>query len=414
LLGQNLVPQLFDDWADPADSVTPNRITALNWFIAGFIIFAVIGAGASLCININRFSLHSIYRNRLIRAFLGTRSDRHPDPFIDFDSNDNPRMHELWSSVEAGNWRPFHVINIALNVVTTKQLAWQERMAEPFTVSALHCGTACLGFRSSQVYGDKEGISLGTAMAISGAAASPNMGYNSSPFIAFLMTLFNVRLGWWLGNPGPKGAQCYAHDGPAFAIKPLLHEAFGMTTDDRNYVYLSDGGHFENLGLYEMVRRRCRFILVSDAGCDPEFRLEDLGNAVRKIGIDLGVRIRFEKLEALKPRGAASDGGQTQNYHAIAEVDYRAADGGGENGVILFVKPGFHGDESAGVRSYAMAHPDFPHQATIDQWFGESQFESYRALGFEILDGILSRALAADAGGVDQKLRSALMSLQKS
>ena len=84
-------------------------------------------------------------------------------------------------------------------------------------------------------------------MAISGAAASPNMGYNSSPIITFLMTLFNVRLGWWLGNPGPKGERTYSHDGPSFAIRPLVNEAFGVTTDDRKYVYLSDGGHFENL-----------------------------------------------------------------------------------------------------------------------------------------------------------------------
>ena len=407
LLGENLVPKLFDDWAEKRNAM-PDRPAALEWFIAGFVIFAVIGAGTSKCININRFSLHSLYRNRLIRAFLGAHSDRHPDPFIDFDPGDNPRMQQLWSPVAADNWRPFHIINIALNIVTTKQLAWQERKAEPFTVSALHSGTGCLGFRSSQVYGGEDGITLGTAMAISGAAASPNMGYNSSPIITFLMTLFNVRLGWWLGNPGPKGNQSYRHDGPATAIKSLLYEAFGLTTDDRKYVYLSDGGHFENLGLYEMVRRRCRFILVSDAGCDPEFRFEALGNAVRKIEIDLGVRIRFEKLEALKPRGVdASDGAQVQSYHAIAEVDYRAADGGGENGVILYVKPAFHGNESAGIRSYAMANPEFPHQSTIDQWFTESQFESYRALGFEIMDGVLSQTLSKKSNAENPSLGDA-------
>ena len=114
-------------------------------------------------------------------------------------------MQDLWSPVEPGNWRPFQVINIALNIVSSKRLAWQERKAEPFTVSALHSGNGYLGFRSSQKYG--AGITLGTAMAISGAAASPNMGYNSSPVITFLMTLFNVRLGWWLGNPGPKARE---------------------------------------------------------------------------------------------------------------------------------------------------------------------------------------------------------------
>ena len=84
------------------------------------------------------------------------------------------------------------------------------------------------------------------------------------------------------------------------AAKPLLDEAFGQTTDQSRYVYLSDGGHFEDLGLYEMVRRRCRLIVVIDAGEDAKFAFEDLGNAVRKIYIDLGIRITFDGLERLK------------------------------------------------------------------------------------------------------------------
>src|ERR1019366_9431700 len=108
------------------------------------------------------------------------------------------------------------------------------------------------------------------------------MGYHSSPAIGFLVALLNVRLGWWLGNPGQEGAATFRMEGPGFAIWPLLSETFGLTTDAKPYVYLSDGGHFENLGLYEMVRRRCRFILVVDAGCDKDFAFEDLGNAVRK------------------------------------------------------------------------------------------------------------------------------------
>src|SRR5262249_11167637 len=156
-------------------------------------------------------------------------------------------------------------------------------------------------------YGPKQplGISLGTAMAISGAAASPNMGYHSSPSVTLLLALFNARLGWWLGNPGPEGETTYKDDGPATAIIPLAEETFGLSTDDRPYVYLSDGGHFENLGLYEMVRRRCRFIVAVDAGCDPAFAFEDLGNAVRKIFIDLGIRITFKDLDKLKNRPTA-------------------------------------------------------------------------------------------------------------
>jgi hypothetical protein len=116
------------------------------------------------------------------------------------------------------------------------------------------------------------------------------------------MALLNVRLGWWLGNPGPAGNSSFADEGPRTAARSLLAEVLGMTREDQEYVYLSDGGHFENLGIYEMVRRRCKLIVVSDAGCDPEYAFEDLGNAVRKIAIDLGVPIRFHGLADLRPR----------------------------------------------------------------------------------------------------------------
>jgi hypothetical protein len=359
-----------------------------------FLICALVSLGASYFININRFSLHSIYRNRLIRAFLGASRQRNPNSFTGFDPSDNPSMKALWSARECGNWRPFHVINIALNAVTTSHLAWQERKAASFTVTPLHCGSAILGYRDTKSYGGSGGISLGTAMAISGAAVSPNMGYHSSRAVTLLLTMFNIRLGWWLGNPGPLGDKTYEDDGPTFAIVPILQEAFGLTTDTRRYVYLSDGGHFENLGLYEMVRRRCRLIVVSDAGFDPDFRLEDLSNAVRKIAIDLGIEIRFKRLELLMPRPVdGSDVKAGAECHAIGEIDY-STDGAERTGLLLYIKAGYRSVESAGVRGYANANRDFPHQSTANQWFTESQFESYRALGFEITDDILSRALS--------------------
>ena len=378
--------------------------------IALVVAFAVAGI-ASRTININRFSLHALYRNRIVRAFLGAsnpgrRTTR--NKFTDFDENDNVRMYELWPidssngavlSVEPTNWRPFHIINIALNIVSTKKLAWQERKAEPFSVSPLHAGSSCLGFRYSATYGDKKGITLGTAVAISGAAASPNMGYHSSPPISFLLTMLNVRLGWWLGNPGEPGDQgdTYKREGPPTAIKPLSYEMLGQTTDDQNYVYLSDGGHFENLALYEMVRRRCRYIVVVDAGCDKDFAFEDLGNAVRKISLDLGVTIRFRGIDSILFRAEAGKvyGPQEPPFHAIGTIDYPAADGGGEPGIILYIKPAFHPRRinNVGIRNYAVAHPEFPHESTSDQWFSESQLESYRALGFEITESILTQAL---------------------
>jgi hypothetical protein len=313
------------------------------WLSVGVLATAFVAAVASRNVNINRFSIHALYRNRLIRAYLGaSRQRRCPDLFTGFDDQDNLPARQLWPPKPRPNgentFSLFHVVNITLNVVQSKRLAWQQRKAESFTVSALHSGAAYKGFRPSLEYGAPCGVSLGTAMAISGAAASPNMGYHSMPSVTLLLALFNVRLGWWLGNPGPEGEATYKDEGPATAIVPLAQEAFGQTTDDKPYVYLSDGGHFENLGLYEMVRRRCRFIVAVDAGCDPDFTFADLGNAVRKIYIDLGIRIRFDGLSAISNHPAASllslpnpdpskEVRRSIPYYAIGTVDYASADG---------------------------------------------------------------------------------------
>ena len=365
-----------------------------------------------------------------MRAYLGaSRQRRCPDKFTGFDDEDNLPAYKLWPPMALEPEEPptpanntfclFHVVNITLNVVKATRLAWQQRKAESFTVSALHCGAAFQGYRVSRDYAggtSGDGITLGTAMAISGAAASPNMGYHSSPSITLLLALFNVRLGWWLGNPGKEGEATYKDEGPALALKPLVEETFGLTTDDRPYVYLSDGGHFENLGLYEMVRRRCRFIVAIDAGCDPDFAFEDLGNAVRKIFIDLGVRITFKSLAKLKNRpkadgakqivvnyvdatkapGAdkAPDDGDKIPYHAIGRIHYQEADGANcVDGWVVYIKPAVHftGNEGAGVRSYATANKTFPHESTADQFFTESQFESYRSLGLDIMNTVLRR-----------------------
>ena len=344
------------------------------------MLLPALSVGVSWFVNVNRFSLHALYRNRLVRAFLGSarataRPAREPDPFTGFDQADNVPMARLPTN------RLLHVINITLNTVSTKNLAWQERRAEPFTVTPMATGNPNVGYRPTSKYGARhEGITLGTAMAISGAAVSPNMGYHSSPLLGFLLMLFNVRLGWWLGNPARATYDCA---GPDISIVPLLAELAGQTTDQGRWVYLSDGGHFENLGMYEMIRRRCRVIVVSDAASDPECAFEDLGNAARKIYIDQGVSIDFEALD-LTPRQAPPKSGP---YCAVGRITYP---GSPTPGWLLYVKPGYHGDEPAHIRSYAIAHETFPHETTANQWFGESQFESYRSLGAHIAELICS------------------------
>jgi hypothetical protein len=374
-------------------------------------IFIVVAAAVvlwvtSTYVDVNRFSLNAVYSNRLCRAFLGAVRKRESDQFTNFDPTDNVRMGKLRytppSTADGPKRVLFPVVNLALNLVGGDRLAWQERKAHSFTVTPLACGSAVLGapdaigeisgsYVGTEEYAGSErdgrmrgkGITLATAMAISGAAASPNMGYNSAPATAFLMTLFNVRLGAWLPNPGYEHtAEDMQKSGPSNALRPFLSELTGQTNGRSQNIYLSDGGHFENLGLYEMIRRRCRYIVVSDAGHDPDAKFEDLGNAVRKIMADLdGVAITFSELQ-LRSRENQLDPPVT---FALGDIDY----GNGQEGKILYVKPSyftskpanFTNELSVDIRSYANLHDEFPHESTADQWFSESQFESYRRLG---------------------------------
>lgn len=389
--------------------------------------FALLGLAVVLgtIVNVNRFSLHGMYRNRLVRAYLGASNQmRHADPFTGFDPADNLRMHALKvdkpdlakaapspavaseratlmevtkqsvAAREIATSKPqrlLPIVNITLNLLRDAKLAWQERKAESFSVTPYYCGNFFAGYRDSSLYGGTGGITLGTAVTISGAAANPRMGYCSSPSLAFLMALFNVRLGAWLGNTNRQGEKTYRLPGPGQALWAMIGELFGITTPDFKYVNLSDGGHFDNLGLYEVVLRRCRHIVVSDAGCDGRAHFEDLGNAIRKIRIDFGIPIVFKRIQIV-PTGDADRG----LYCATAEIQYPAIDGEVANGELLYIKPTICGRGAVPVPydiySYSRSVGAFPHESTTDQWFSESQFESYRKLGEHAMEQVLATA----------------------
>ncbi|MEK6375008.1 MAG: patatin-like phospholipase family protein [Acidobacteriota bacterium] len=349
---------------------TPLATSAV--LVLAAILFAIL---ASWLIGVNRFSMHALYRDRIIRGYLAaSNTDRKENPFTGFDPNDNIPIKDLQSLQ-----RPIHVVNMCLNLTSGEDLAWQERKAESFTASPLHCGSLNLGYRPSDEYGGPKGMKLGTAVGISGAAASPNMGYHSSPALALLLTFFNVRLGWWLGNP--KNDTTYKLDNPTSSLRPLLAEALGMSGNKHPYIYLSDGGHFENLGFYEMVLRRCRHIIVSDGGSDADFVFEDLGKAIRKIYIDFGIHVVIEKME-LFPRATAEEHKETRKYCATGRIFYADTDGkGAPEGTFVYIKPVFYEDQPRDIYNYAKTNDTFPHQSTGDQFFSESQLESYRKLG---------------------------------
>jgi hypothetical protein len=379
----------------------PGLLSALQVLGVAAVLTLLLNWG----ININLFSLQGMYRMRLMRAFLGaSNSQRRPDPFTNFDPRDTPYETDLPKSDGA----PLHLINTTLNLVGTTNPAWRQRKAESFTFSPIHAGSWRLGYVPANLYGGGRGVTLATAMAISGAAFNPNMGYQSSPLLALLMTFFNLRLGYWLPNPkrptsrlatAAKDSDFYSKAGPSFALYPLIEEALGKTNDTSRWIELTDGGHFDNLGLYEMVLRRVKHIIVVDAGADPECQFEDLGNAIRKIQIDLGIPIEFEHDDLKMVKGMKLK----NSYCAVARISYHCVDplfdGLTEDaldGTLIYLKASLTGREPADVLQYAKTHSTFPHESTADQFFNEPQFESYRHLGSFAVQCIEDRARARD------------------
>lgn len=404
-----LLPMFFARYLMLSDSLAWNGI----WPTMAACAIAALVLGWR--VDINKFSLYMMYRLRLARAYFGASNRaRMPHPFTGFDPGDDLPLNDLLhprppagEAVLAGPVpKPYHLFNSAVNLVQGTELAWQTRKAANFVFSPAFCGFelpsangAAGGFRPTASYaaqsafGDEHdnGIKLGTAVAISGAAASPNMGYHSSPPLSFLMTLFNLRLGRWSPNPA---AARWQRASPSFGLFSIVKELFGLTNAESEFVYLSDGGHFENLGLYELVRRRCQLIVVVDASCDNDDRYEDLGNAIRKCLTDFNVPITLDVAKLPGVPGAAARGSCV-----TGRIHYHQADGGSQEGVLLYLKPALSGGENADIFNYSRLHPSFPHETTADQWFDESQFDSYRSLGRHIATRALGPALAAASDG---------------
>jgi hypothetical protein len=265
-------------------------------------------------------------------------------------------------------------------------LAWQTRRAASFAFTPEWAGfetRSTQGFKIGRYRPTDRyagGRNLGTLIAISGAAASPNMGFHTSPSVAALLTAFNLRLGRWCGNPM---RETWHKISPQFAATPIFAELTGSATAQANWINLTDGGHFENLGVYELVRRRCRLIVVTDVGCDPKYQYDDLANLLRLCWTDLGVNIRFENFNPMHP---AKDSRYIDAHAMIGRIQYsKSHSDAAPEGVIIYIKSSMTGNEWPDIRQYADAHKDFPHQTTADQFFDENQFEAYRHLGYKAI-----------------------------
>lgn len=382
-------------------------------------------------VDVNLFSLHEMYANRLVRCYLGasrakerwvrrwrqhdrsanggastqsgtlnTTADgftdaRCPDPFTGFDPNDDLGLVDLrvgWQgSYSAPYLGPHLIVNAALNTVAGEELAYRDRKCESFVLTPLDCGSRSTGYRPLTSASAKH-MTLGRAMSISGAAIDPNMSFHQSAPMTAMLTLFNARLGWWLQNPKyPRpGGLPWAARSPYFNYL-LWDELFGQTSSDGEYIHLSDGGHFENLGVYELIRRRCRFIIALDAGEDSSAVDGNLANLIRLIRIDFGVRVTLDAA----PLTESGPEKQAKQHCVIGEIHYEDVDPGAEPGLLIYVKISMTGDESPDLLQYAATTP-FPHHPTFpDQFFDEAQFESYRALGSHIARSVFQDAARA-------------------
>lgn len=394
--------------------------------LLGAALFALVALVLSWRVDLNEFSLHAFYRNRLVRCYLGASNDtRTAHPFTGFDGDDEMALSDRPRPAGADKQappfakiRPYPLFNAAINLVGGGNLAWQQRMAASFVFTPDFCGyeyrvdeqreqqgtgrraprspmaPARPQVKTRTAYSETHEhagypLTVGLAMATSGAAASPNMGYHTSPTLAFLMTVFNVRLGWWLRNA--RFDRVWHDAEQRLSLRELVFELLGLTTDERDLVYLSDGGHFENLGIYELVRRQCPFIIASDAGQDGETTFEDLGNAIEKCRADFGIDIEIDvsKIRVTEGRSRA--------HCAIGTIHYEQFDSSLTPGTLLYIKSSLTGDEPTDVLRYASLHAEFPHQTTADQFFSESQFESYRALGYHVGREVFRGAVGHDA-----------------
>ncbi|MEX1027234.1 MAG: patatin-like phospholipase family protein [Candidatus Paceibacterota bacterium] len=377
---------LLVNWA----IVKPTNETQMVWGMSMdewlWVMFLVPTVYGLWLLNVNFSSPHRFYRNRLSEAYLIQENPRGTSTRTASEHIEHVDAQKLSKLRNNNPAAPYHLINTALNLPGSIEPELRGRDCDFFLFSPEYCGSVLTGYMETEKLEALDWhIDLGTAMSISGAAAAPYMGVHSVRPARFLLTLLNIRLSYWLPNPGCHSAWCrtlrYAF--PANATY-LFREMFGRLRHDRSRVNLSDGGHIENLGLYELLRRRCKFIVAIDGEQDNELARASLLRVMRYAAIDLNADIRFPDLQDI----VKDEHGFSASHFALGVIRYqplaRERDTGPDIGVILYFKSSLTGNEPATVLDYQRLHPDFPHQTTADQFFEEDQYEAYRALGCHV------------------------------
>lgn len=379
---------------------------ALDWELAeakwlyGTTIFIVVLTG--WFVDLNLFGIGRMDRDRLMEAFL-------PNPEAAGGSQWSLATQAdvaFFSDISGPEqWGPYHIINTNAVLVDSGNAKYRGRAGDNFIMSHLYCGGSAIGFHPMQTLFNGE-MTLATAVSISGAALNPNaansgQGATRNRLISFLLAFLNIRLGFWVQNPAVAGWRkvlSRLNKRPNFFYPGFFQGLLGQDLREGvAYLELSDGGHFDNTGLYELIRRRVDTVYFSSAGADPEFTLDDIGSVLVRMQVDFGVTVTFQdELENLMP-GSDEEGSYAKRFGFSkygfdkGTIHYPAtATEPAKQGTLYIVRAALVRDLPAEIYSYRAQHQEFPNQSTNDQFFDEAQVEAYRELGLRLTEKMCS------------------------
>ncbi|HYX97557.1 MAG TPA: hypothetical protein VE823_21065 [Geodermatophilus sp.] len=376
------------------------------WVLLGLLAtLAVCG----FCIHNRRYSMHLYYRERLSHAFVLRRTSSAggvrvaPVPY-----DDEVRLSDLGREIEAkrSSGLPFPELIVCAAVAAREGDVPNKSWAAPFTFDARRSGSIDLAplvetseLERTHTRGGS-GLTLPSMMAISGAAISPTMGRFTLPALRLLMALANLRLGVWIPNPfrgggtaapPSRGHSLVRRVGRALAAgwrEPgglyVLKEAIGLAGTRGRFIHVSDGGHWENLGLVELIRRRCTHMIVVDASVGGRSPLQDIARAAALARSDLGAEVRLDPAATL-PSVAT---GRAEEPVAVGSVTYPD----GSMGVIYYARSVLWDGVPMDLAVFREKDHQFPQHPTFNQLFSGEQFDAYRALGWEVAAALAQRA----------------------
>jgi uncharacterized membrane protein YidH (DUF202 family) len=352
-------------------------------------IIGFIGVFAGFIVNANYIGIGRMYRDRLMELFLPDADAIQENQWKRAGTADQFDLKKLVGA-EGTPQRPLHLVNCNVVMVGARQDRFRGRGGDSFVLNPRFCGSSATGWIDTDKLGDGH-FTLATAVAASGAAASPHAGVagrgiTRNPLVSLLLSLTNVRLGYWIRNPrasGGKQKNWHKWFPPNLLAPGIRQGLFGSgTTENAFFIELTDGGHFDNTGIYELIRRRVKVIVLSQASQDVSFAMEDLANTIQRVRVDFGVHIRFTSetypLDLLRP---VQLGAVVKRGWAVGTIKYP---GTKQLGIILYLQAAPVTGMNADTVSYWRRNVDFPNQTTADQFFDEEQLEAYRELGMAI------------------------------